>query len=95
VTDVSRTKYGNYFSGLYGKRKNYTHKGILESAQKLRLLTIQKEWEALWEKRPEKIAPLHQLCIDQNLGYLYDELIKSKTVDQFKETMMLINKMLL
>lgn len=65
---------------------------------KQRIKTFEKEWDKIFRDHPilevDKIKSLKQLCIDKNIGYLYDDLIKSCTIDQFQENMFLINKML-
>lgn len=94
VGKIINDKRGNFYQGLFGKRKGLTHTGLICTAVKQKRRTIRKEWDNLWAPKPSQLAPLHQLCIDKNIGYLYDDLLTSKNAEQFKETMMLINRML-
>ena len=65
---------------------------------KCKIKTFEKEWDRIFRRRPvmevDKVKTLHDLCIEKNIEYLYNDLLSSKTVVQFQDNMFLINKML-
>ena len=68
------------------------------SLVKCKIKTFEKEWDRIFRRRPvmevDKVKTLHDLCIEKNIEYLYNDLLSSKTVVQFQDNMFLINKML-
>ena len=70
----------------------------LSEIQKCKRLTLRNE-QSLLRKRGsilnlKRLYTLEERCKINNISYLYDDLMKAKTTDQFKFTMSLINKML-
>lgn len=60
--------------------------------------TFRNEWNKLFKKGvihdADKLPVLEQLCVDRGVHYLYEELMRSRTSEEFKVNSDLINQML-
>lgn len=65
---------------------------------KLKIETFRNEWNKLFNKNviheAEKLTPLEQLCVDKGVHYLYEELTRSRTREEFITNSNIINSML-
>ena len=66
--------------------------------RKMKWLTLESEIEKRFFKKPvlevDKVKTLQEMCEENNIGYLYKDLMDSKNIDRFHSTSCLINQML-
>jgi hypothetical protein len=97
VGKIVKNNVGTFCEVIYGKHKQCSEIKVLAMGKKQYKNTFIHEWRLFTGRElppPPKPDTLEQLCIDRNIKYLYDDLIQSRTIDEFKTNTEIIYRML-
>jgi hypothetical protein len=97
VNKVVKNNVGSFCEVLYGKHKQCSEIKVTAMAKKKRKATFVKEWRLITGQDAPPLPKqdtLHQLCIDNNIEYLYNDLLKSRNMEAFQMNSDLIQQML-